>query len=122
METAFLNGELDEDIYMVQPDGYIEEEHARLVCKLQRSLYGLKQSPRMWNKTIDEFMLKIGFMKCESDRCIYIKRNDQYMIFVALYVDDLIIASRSSKMLHEVKCARSERFEMTDMGLLKHFL
>ena len=76
----------------------------------------------MWNKTIDEFMLKIGFMKCESDRCIYIKRNDQYMIFVALYVDDLIIASSSSKMLHEVKCTLSERFEMTDMGLLKYFL
>ena len=59
-KTAFLIGQLDEEIYMVQQDGFIEEEHAHLVCKLQRSLDGLKQSPRMWNKTIDEFMLKSG--------------------------------------------------------------
>ena len=84
VKTAFLNGSLDEDIYMAQPDGFIDRAHPDFVCKLKRSLYSLKQSPRMWNKTIDEFMLKLGFKKCESDHCIYFKRVDQNMIFVAL--------------------------------------
>ncbi|KAG2758739.1 Retrovirus-related Pol polyprotein from transposon TNT 1-94 [Phytophthora cactorum] len=82
VKTAFLNGLLDEDIYMAQPDGYIDEVHPDYVCKLKRSLYGLKQSPRMWNKTIDDFMLKLGLKKCESDHCIYFKRDGQDMIFV----------------------------------------
>ncbi|KAG3045216.1 hypothetical protein PC122_g24659 [Phytophthora cactorum] len=122
VKTAFLNGLLDEDIYMAQPDGYIDEVHPDYVCKLKRSLYGLKQSPRMWNKTIDDFMLKLGLKKCESDHCIYFKRDGQDMIFVALYVDDLVLASSSDKMLKETKQALSDRFEMTDMGQLKYFL
>ncbi|KAG2781706.1 hypothetical protein PC112_g24839 [Phytophthora cactorum] len=60
VKTAFLNGLLDEDIYMVQPDGYVDEDHPDYVCKLKRSLYGLKQSPRMWNQIIDDFILKLG--------------------------------------------------------------
>ncbi|KAG3230217.1 hypothetical protein PI124_g24684 [Phytophthora idaei] len=84
VKTAFLNGLLDEDIYMAQPGGYVDEDHPDYVCKLKRSLYGLKQSPRMGNQTIDDFMLKLGFKKCESDHCVYIKRNDQEMIFVVL--------------------------------------
>ena len=76
----------------------------------------------MWNKTIDEFMIKIGFNKCESNRCIYIKRDEHHMIFVALNVDDLVIASSSNKLIREAKCALSERYEMTDMGRLKGFL
>ncbi|GMF73444.1 unnamed protein product [Phytophthora fragariaefolia] len=76
----------------------------------------------MWNKTIDDFMLKLGFKKCESDHCIYLKRDGQDMIFVALYVDALILASSSDKMLQDTKQALSDRFEMTDMGQLKYFL
>uniref|UniRef100_A0AAV1TTL5 Reverse transcriptase Ty1/copia-type domain-containing protein n=1 Tax=Peronospora matthiolae TaxID=2874970 RepID=A0AAV1TTL5_9STRA len=67
-------------------------------------------------------MIKIGFKKCESDYCIYIKRDEQRTIFVALYVDDLIIVSSSNKSLCETKNALNERFEMTDMGKLKFFL
>uniref|UniRef100_A0AAV1U9J1 Reverse transcriptase Ty1/copia-type domain-containing protein n=1 Tax=Peronospora matthiolae TaxID=2874970 RepID=A0AAV1U9J1_9STRA len=122
VKTAFLNGDLDVDSYMEQLDGYIDEDHEHFVCKLQRSLYGLKESPRMWNKTIDKFMIKIGFKKCESDCCICIKRGEQRMIFVALCIDDLIIASNSNKILREAKSALSERFEMTYMGMLKFFL
>ena len=122
VKTAFLTGKLDEDIYMAQPDGFSDTANPDYVCKLQRSLYGLKQSPRMWNKTIDDFMLGLKFKKCDSDHCVYMKRDDQDMIFVALYVDDLILASSTSKMLQETKEALNRRFEMTDMGQLKYFL
>ncbi|KAG2759912.1 Retrovirus-related Pol polyprotein from transposon TNT 1-94 [Phytophthora cactorum] len=122
VKTTFLNGLLDKDIYMVQPDGYKDEEHPDYVCQLQRSLYGLKQSPRMWNQTIDNFMLELGFKKCEANHCIYVKRDDQDMIFVALYVDDLVLASNNDKLLKSTKKALSERFDMTDLGHLKYFL
>ena len=84
---------------MVQPDVFSKVANPDYVCKLQRSLYGLKQSARMWNKTIDEFMLGLKFKKCESDHCVYMKRDGQELIFVALYVDDLILTSSTSKML-----------------------
>ena len=122
VKTAFLNGVLDEEIYMQQPEGYVSENKQSHVCKLKRSLYGLKQSPRMWNHTIDEFMIKMSFSKCESDHCLYIKRIDGDMVIVVLYVDDLIIASGNNSLLGSTKHALSERFEMTDLGELKYFL
>uniref|UniRef100_A0AAV1V2G5 Reverse transcriptase Ty1/copia-type domain-containing protein n=1 Tax=Peronospora matthiolae TaxID=2874970 RepID=A0AAV1V2G5_9STRA len=70
----------------------------------------------MWNQTIDGFMIKMGFKKRESDHCIYIKRDDQDMILVVLYVDDLILASSNNELLKSTKMALSKRFEMTDLG------
>ena len=84
VKTAFLNGQLDEDIYMTQPDGFSDTANPDCVCKLQRSLYVLKQSPRMLNKTIDDFMLGLEFKKCEPDHCVYMKRDGQDMVFTSM--------------------------------------
>lgn len=105
VKTAFLIGILDEEIYMQQPKGFASVDNPNHVCNLKRSLYGLKQSPRMWNHTIDEFMIKKSFNKCESDQCVYIKRTDGGMIIVVLYVNDLIIASSEDSLLVSTKCA-----------------
>jgi hypothetical protein len=127
VKTAFLNGDLDEVIFMKQPEGYVDPTHlASHVCKLKKSLYGLKQAPRMWNQTIDDFMIGLGFDKCESDHCVYVMRKpdngDDKMAFVVLYVDDLIIACSSDSMMSTIKNALSKRFEMSDIGELKFCL
>ena len=93
---------------MVQPDEYIDEVKPEYVCQLKISLYGLKQSPRMWNQTIDKFMLEMGLKKCKTDHCIYAKWDGEDMIFVALYVDDLVLARNNDKMLQTTKKALCE--------------
>ena len=74
VKTAFLHGDLDEDIYMEQPEGFVVEGKSELVCKLKKSLYGLKQSPRQWYKRFDHFMLENGFHRSIKDACVYFKR------------------------------------------------
>ncbi len=73
--TAFLNGQLEEEIYMEQPHGYVQPGKEHLVCKLQRSLYGLNQSPRCWNTALRDSLKQIGFSQSKVDPCAFIKKN-----------------------------------------------
>ncbi|KAE8657593.1 ABC transporter B family member 6 [Hibiscus syriacus] len=82
VKTAFLHGDLEEEIYMRQPEGFIEASKKNLVCRLKKSLYGLKQAPRQWYKKFDSFMSSSGFTRCQADHCCYIKRFDNSFVFV----------------------------------------
>ncbi|KAE8689071.1 hypothetical protein F3Y22_tig00110944pilonHSYRG00042 [Hibiscus syriacus] len=96
VKTAFLHGDLEEQIYMRQPEGFTQPGNEHLVCRLKKSLYGLKQSPRQWYKRFDSYMIKIGYNRCEYDCCVYVKSlDDGSFIFLLLYVDDMLIAAKN---------------------------
>lgn len=76
VKTAFLHGDLEEVIYMEQPEGFMQPGTEHLVCRLKKSLYGLEQSPRQWYESFDSYMILIGFTRCEYDCCVYVKSLD----------------------------------------------
>ena len=119
--TAYLLGLLDEEIYMIQPEGFVKTGMKRnLVCRVLRSLYGLKQAARVWNQKIHTFLIKIGFVRSSADPCLYIdtKRN----IYITIWVNDLLIAGKNQRDIAAVKAQLAGEFEMKDLGELKHFL
>ncbi|KAE8297894.1 Copia protein Gag-int-pol protein Copia VLP protein Copia protease [Larimichthys crocea] len=119
--TAFLNGHLEEEIYMEQPDGYIKPGQEHLVCKLKKSIYGLKQSPRCWSKTFTESMKDIGFNQSTSDPCVFVRARQELEI-LAVYVDDLILITESLESMTELKVALKKKYKMKDMGELSYIL
>lgn len=110
MKTAFLHGELDEEIYMTQPEGYVEKGKGDWVCLLRKSLYGLKQSPRQWNQKFNEFMKKVGFTRSCHGQCVYIKRTRNVYIYLLHYVDDMLVACKDMKLIKELQDQLNSRF------------
>ncbi|RVW89466.1 Retrovirus-related Pol polyprotein from transposon TNT 1-94 [Vitis vinifera] len=122
VKTAFLHGDLEEDLYMIQPEGFIVQGQENLVCKLRKSLYGLKQAPRQWYKKFDNFMHRIGFKRCEADHCCYVKSFDNSYIILLLYVDDMLIAGSDIEKINNLKKQLSKQFAMKDLGAAKQIL
>jgi hypothetical protein len=120
--TAFLNGDLDVDIYMEQPEGFIVPGKEYMVCKLRKSLYGLKQAGRAWYQKIHQALLNLGFASLQTDTCVYILREANVMLAVALYVDDLLLLCNSLARLNTFKRDLSSRFRMKDLGEAHHIL
>jgi Reverse transcriptase (RNA-dependent DNA polymerase) len=112
--TAFLYGELQEEIFMLQPEGQVKVGEEELVCKLKKSLYGLKQSPRCWNHKIHTFLLSLGFKALKTDSALYTMGADKVKIIIGLYVDDLLIASKDLNFVLSTKASLSANFKMTD--------
>ena len=106
---------------MQQPDGYFQQGKEHLVCNLNKSLYGLKQSPLCWNKVLTEFMTCVGFVQSSADPCIYVKGSNCPIVGAA-YVDDLIIATKTKEEMQHVKELLQSRFMMMDMGELHYCL
>jgi ATP-binding cassette subfamily B (MDR/TAP) protein 1 len=103
VKIAFLHGELEEDIYMQQPEGFAIQAKENQVCKLKKSLYGLKQASRWWYKKFDNFMCSSGYTRCQADHCCYAKHFDNSYIILLLYVDDMLIAGSSIEEIDKLK-------------------
>ena len=123
VKTAFLYGDLNEEIYVEQPEGYVTPGQEDLVLLLTKSLYGLKQAPNIWFKTITSEFVKLGYRKCESDHGIWVKFGPNgKRTFIILYVDDLLIMTEDDGELASLKRGLTARFEMKDLGEVTRFL
>ena len=117
VKTAFLNGELEETIFMEQPEGFKVKGQEDKVCLLKKSIYGLKQSCCQWYKKFDSYLSTIGFQKSPYDSCVYIMmKNGKAVAFLVLYVDDMLVAAGTLDEVQSIKQSLKETFEMKDMG------
>ena len=123
VKTAFLHGDLEEEIYMQQPEGFEDKRKEDLVCKLKKSLYGLKQAPRQWYKKFDSFMVGHGYQRTAADYCVHFKRYPgEKFIILLLYVDDMLIVGQDRAQISKLKEELAESFEMKDLGPAKPIL
>ena len=116
VKTAFLNGELEEEIYMAQPDGFVISGQENKVCRLLKSLYGLKQAPKQWHEKFDKTLTSVGFVVNEADKCVYYRYGGGQGVILCLYVDDILIFGTNTAVIDEVKSFLSRCFDMKDLG------
>nr|GFA72174.1 zinc finger, CCHC-type [Tanacetum cinerariifolium] len=117
VKTAFLNGDLDEEVNMKQPEEFVMPGNEHKVCKLVKSLYGLKQAPKQWHQKFDEVVLSSGFYLNQSDKGVYSKFDDSGKgVIICLYVDDMLIFGTDQNQVDKTKKFLSSRFSMKDMG------
>ncbi|KAJ9552655.1 hypothetical protein OSB04_016700 [Centaurea solstitialis] len=122
VKTAFLNGKLTEDVYMEQPEGFIDPKNPDKVCKLIKSIYGLKQASRSWNLHFDERIKEFGFAKSEFEPCVYTKFSGSVVTFLVLYVDDILLIGNDVPTLQNVKTWLSKCFQINDLGEAAYIL
>ena len=122
VKSAYLNAKLDCDVYMEQPEGFKVGTGSDMVLKLNKSLYGLKQSGRMWNHLLHSFLVDLGFSRSEAENCLYTRSQYGIKVMILVWVDDLIIAGSDLNRVQEVKLQLSKRFKMKDFGTIKEFL
>ncbi|GKD77225.1 retrotransposon protein, putative, ty1-copia subclass [Tanacetum coccineum] len=130
VKTAFLNGYLNEEVYMEQPEevymeqpeGFVNQKFPNRVCKLKHSIYGLKQAYRQWNKRFDDEIKKFGFNQNCDEPCVYVKASGSYVTFLILYVNDILIMGNNIPMLQDVKSYLGRCFAMKDLGEAAYIL
>ena len=121
INNAFVQGDLEEDIYMKQPPGF--EDGSHLACFLNKSLYGLKQAPRVWNKKLSDYIIFVGFVRSPSDGALFILHSAELdIVFLLIYVDDIQIASKKLSSVEAIKKILLTRFPGKDLGPSRFFL
>jgi hypothetical protein len=116
VKTTFLNGELDEKIYMERPTGFVANGQEGMVCKLLKSLYGLKQAPKQWHEKFDRILTSAGFAVNEAHKCVYYRYGGGEGVILCMYVDDILILGTSLDVIKKTKDFLSNNFEMKDLG------
>ena len=122
VKTAFLNGNLTEDVYMMQPKGFVNPKNVGMVCKLQRSIYGLRQASRNWNIHFNEAVKEFGFIKNDYDHCVFKKVSGSLVAFLILYVDGILLIGNDFHMVESVKDSLKNSFSMKDLGEAAYIL
>ncbi|GKA30011.1 retrovirus-related pol polyprotein from transposon TNT 1-94 [Tanacetum coccineum] len=122
VKTAFLNGPLKEEVYVAQPDGFVDPDHPEKVYRLRKALYGLKQAPRAWYDELSKFLISKGFTKGIIDPTLFTIKYGEDILLVQIYVDDIIFGSTNPKFSKRFEKLMHSRFEMSLMGEMKFFL
>jgi transposase InsO family protein len=122
VKSSFLNGELEEEVYIEQPEGFQLSENADYVCKLKKALYGLKQAPRAWYSRLDKYLQQAGFRKGSADNNLYIKVSQGNILLIEVYVDDIIFGSDDDRLSQKFAKDMQNEFEMSLLGELSFFL
>jgi Reverse transcriptase (RNA-dependent DNA polymerase) len=122
VKNTFLQGTLEEEVYMSLPSDYTQEDNSNLVCRLNKLIYGLKQSSHGWYDKLIPHLLSYNFKMSNADRLLFFKRNANFIIIMLVYVDDIIIAGNNLNEIKRVKIQLKEKFDIKNLGLLKHFL
>nr|GEX72122.1 zinc finger, CCHC-type [Tanacetum cinerariifolium] len=122
VKSAFLHGDLKEEVYVTQPEGFIKRDDNGKVYRLMKALYGLRQAPHAWNIKLDNTLNSLDFKKCALEPTIYTKTSKDSILLVGVYVDDLIITGTPKKEIDKFKAQMEEKFEMSDLGLLAYYL
>ncbi|RVX12712.1 Retrovirus-related Pol polyprotein from transposon TNT 1-94 [Vitis vinifera] len=122
VKTAFLNGHLEETIYMVQPEGFVIKDQEQKVCKLQRSIYGLKQASRSWNIRFNKAIKSYGFEQNLGEPCVYKQIGGDKVVFLVLYVDDILLIGNDVESLSKVKNWLASQSQMKDLGEASYIL
>jgi hypothetical protein len=120
VKNDFLHGDISEEIYMEKPPGFIQNSY--LVCRMKKTLYGLKHAPRAWYEKMDSYMLSHDFFKCKSDSNVYMLRTTDSLMILVLYVDDILIIGSSASTIVVFKDVFHDKFTKMDMGPLHFFL
>ena len=122
VKTAFLNGVLEEEVYVKQPPGFEDVDHPEHVYYLDKALYGLKQAPRAWYDRLAKFLFKNGYRRGVIDRTLFILEEEGKILVVQVYVDDIIFGSTNLALVEKFKDLMSSEFEMSMIGELSFFL
>jgi hypothetical protein len=122
VQTVFLNGNLTEDVYMTQPEGFVDPKHAGKIWKLQKSIYELKQASQSWNLRFDEVVKGFGFIKNVEEPCVYKKVSGSTVVFLVLYVDDILLIGNDIPMMEVIKSSLRKNFSMKDLGEAAYIL
>ena len=122
VKSAFLNGKLEEEVFVEQPPGFVDPKHQEHVYRLDKALYELKQAPRAWYETLAQFLLQSGFTRGTINKTLFYLNSGNVLLLVQIYVDDIIFVSTNDKLCEKFAKLMQSRYQMSMMGELSYFL